>query len=335
MTMNDIRGLTKDSTADDVLAGIDLTGRRAVVTGAASGIGVETARSLARAGADVTIAVRNTAKGREVAADIEATTGHAVTRRRAAPRRHRLGARVRPAPGPGRCTSWSTTPGSWTPRSPTPPPAGSRSSRRTTSATSRSPPACTTPSSRPGRPAWSSVVLERPRQLAVPLRGPVLPAPGVHAEPRLRAVQDRERAVRGRGAAPLGRRGHHGQRADARRDLDRPAEALGPRAPGRRSSATPSTWSRRPSRARRPRCCWPPRPSSRATAGATSRTTARRGSSPEIYDVVYGVLPWAVDPEAAARLWDVSTALVDAEAVRLGLGRRPPEVARPASDAPR
>src|SRR4051794_4375768 len=73
MTMNDIRGLSKSSTADDVLAGIDLTGRRAVVTGAASGIGVETARSLARAGADVTIAVRNTARGREVAADIEAS----------------------------------------------------------------------------------------------------------------------------------------------------------------------------------------------------------------------------------------------------------------------
>ena len=78
MTMDSIRGLTKASTADDVLAGIDLTGRRAVVTGAASGIGVETARSLARAGAEVTIAVRDTTKGREVAADVEATTGSAV-----------------------------------------------------------------------------------------------------------------------------------------------------------------------------------------------------------------------------------------------------------------
>ena len=50
MTKTDIRGLTKDSTADDVLAGIDLAGRRAVVTGAASGIGVETARALAGTG---------------------------------------------------------------------------------------------------------------------------------------------------------------------------------------------------------------------------------------------------------------------------------------------
>ncbi|MFF7153850.1 hypothetical protein [Streptomyces sp. NPDC008139] len=41
---------TRESTAADVLAGIDLTGRRAVVTGGASGIGVETARALAAAG---------------------------------------------------------------------------------------------------------------------------------------------------------------------------------------------------------------------------------------------------------------------------------------------
>jgi len=44
------------STADDVVAGHDLTGVRAIVTGVSSGIGVETARSLARAGAEVTLA---------------------------------------------------------------------------------------------------------------------------------------------------------------------------------------------------------------------------------------------------------------------------------------
>lgn len=64
------------STADDVVAGHDLTGRRAIVTGASSGIGVETARSLARGGADVTLAVRDVAAGERTAADIEATTGH-------------------------------------------------------------------------------------------------------------------------------------------------------------------------------------------------------------------------------------------------------------------
>jgi NAD(P)-dependent dehydrogenase (short-subunit alcohol dehydrogenase family) len=61
---------TRDTTAADVLAGIDLSGRRAVVTGGASGIGIETARALAEAGAEVTIAVRNTEAGEKVAADI-------------------------------------------------------------------------------------------------------------------------------------------------------------------------------------------------------------------------------------------------------------------------
>jgi NAD(P)-dependent dehydrogenase (short-subunit alcohol dehydrogenase family) len=65
-----------DTTADEVVAGIDLTGTRAVVTGGASGIGVETARSLARAGGEVTLAVRDTDAGELVAAEIRATTGN-------------------------------------------------------------------------------------------------------------------------------------------------------------------------------------------------------------------------------------------------------------------
>ncbi|WP_405986620.1 SDR family NAD(P)-dependent oxidoreductase [Streptomyces sp. NBC_00872] len=66
------------STADEVAAGTDLSGRRAVVTGGASGIGVETARTLAAAGAEVTLAVRNTEAGERTAADIAATTGRTV-----------------------------------------------------------------------------------------------------------------------------------------------------------------------------------------------------------------------------------------------------------------
>ena len=68
------------STALEVAAAIDLTGRSAVVTGGASGIGVETARALASTGAAVTLAVRDVPAGRRVAADLAATTGNpAVT----------------------------------------------------------------------------------------------------------------------------------------------------------------------------------------------------------------------------------------------------------------
>lgn len=65
-----------ESTAGDVVAGIDLTGRRAVVTGAASGIGVETARALAAAGAEVTLGVRDVQAGARTATDITGTTGN-------------------------------------------------------------------------------------------------------------------------------------------------------------------------------------------------------------------------------------------------------------------
>ena len=54
------------STADEVLEGIDLTGRHAVVTGASAGLGVETTRALAARGASVTMAVRDLAKAGRV-----------------------------------------------------------------------------------------------------------------------------------------------------------------------------------------------------------------------------------------------------------------------------
>jgi NAD(P)-dependent dehydrogenase (short-subunit alcohol dehydrogenase family) len=55
------------TTAAEIVANVDLHGKRAVVTGASSGIGVETARALASTGAEVTLAVRNLEAGREVA----------------------------------------------------------------------------------------------------------------------------------------------------------------------------------------------------------------------------------------------------------------------------
>jgi NAD(P)-dependent dehydrogenase (short-subunit alcohol dehydrogenase family) len=62
------------TTATEVAKGIDLSGKRVIVTGGASGIGVETARALAGIGAEVTLAVRDTEAGACVAADIIATT---------------------------------------------------------------------------------------------------------------------------------------------------------------------------------------------------------------------------------------------------------------------
>jgi NAD(P)-dependent dehydrogenase (short-subunit alcohol dehydrogenase family) len=67
-----------DSTAAEVIDGIDVSGKRAIVTGGSSGIGVETARALAGAGAEVTLAVRDTDAGDRTATDITATTGNAV-----------------------------------------------------------------------------------------------------------------------------------------------------------------------------------------------------------------------------------------------------------------
>jgi NAD(P)-dependent dehydrogenase (short-subunit alcohol dehydrogenase family) len=63
------------TAAAEVIAGIDLSGQRMIVTGAASGIGVETARALAGAGAEVTLAVRDTEAGARVAAGIGASIG--------------------------------------------------------------------------------------------------------------------------------------------------------------------------------------------------------------------------------------------------------------------
>lgn len=64
------------STAAEVVRGVDLSGRRVVVTGGASGIGVETARALASAGAEVTLAVRDTSAGWHTAEEITASTGN-------------------------------------------------------------------------------------------------------------------------------------------------------------------------------------------------------------------------------------------------------------------
>ncbi|WP_369223758.1 SDR family NAD(P)-dependent oxidoreductase [Streptomyces sp. R39] len=68
------------STASEVIEGVDLSGRRAIVTGANSGIGVETARALAAHGAEVTLAVRRPEAGEQVAAGLRGATGNDAVR---------------------------------------------------------------------------------------------------------------------------------------------------------------------------------------------------------------------------------------------------------------
>jgi NAD(P)-dependent dehydrogenase (short-subunit alcohol dehydrogenase family) len=66
----------RDSTASEVIDGVDLSGRRVIVTGATSGIGVETARALAAGGAEVTLAVRRPEAGERIASDLRKATGN-------------------------------------------------------------------------------------------------------------------------------------------------------------------------------------------------------------------------------------------------------------------
>ncbi|MGA5462126.1 SDR family NAD(P)-dependent oxidoreductase [Mycobacterium sp. NPDC050041] len=65
-----------ESTTDEVIRGVDLNGKRAVVTGATSGLGVETARALAAAGAEVVLGVRRLDAGRKIAEEIRSATGN-------------------------------------------------------------------------------------------------------------------------------------------------------------------------------------------------------------------------------------------------------------------
>jgi NAD(P)-dependent dehydrogenase (short-subunit alcohol dehydrogenase family) len=63
------------STTDEVLAGVDLSGKRILVTGVSAGLGVETARTLAAHGARVVGAARNLDKAYEATQEVRATNG--------------------------------------------------------------------------------------------------------------------------------------------------------------------------------------------------------------------------------------------------------------------
>jgi NAD(P)-dependent dehydrogenase (short-subunit alcohol dehydrogenase family) len=64
-------GNSHGTTAAEVLAGVDLTGKLAVVTGGYSGIGLATTRALHDAGATVVVPARRPEQAREALADLE------------------------------------------------------------------------------------------------------------------------------------------------------------------------------------------------------------------------------------------------------------------------
>jgi hypothetical protein len=61
-----------ESTTDEVLAGVDLSGKRILVTGVSAGLGVETARVLAAHGALVVGAARDLAKAGRATNEVRA-----------------------------------------------------------------------------------------------------------------------------------------------------------------------------------------------------------------------------------------------------------------------
>src|SRR6202171_2355151 len=65
-------GFGATSTTDDVLARIDLSGRRVLITGVSAGLGVETARALAAHGAQVVGAARDLAKAERATNEVRA-----------------------------------------------------------------------------------------------------------------------------------------------------------------------------------------------------------------------------------------------------------------------
>lgn len=71
-------GFGRESTPTDVLGDVDLSGKLAVVTGGYSGLGLETTRALAGAGADVVVPARRPEHAADVLADLDESPG-AVT----------------------------------------------------------------------------------------------------------------------------------------------------------------------------------------------------------------------------------------------------------------
>ncbi len=69
------RNFGAESTASEVVAGLDLSNLSAIITGGSGGLGLESARALAEGGAKVTLTARDVAKGEAAAEQIRKSTG--------------------------------------------------------------------------------------------------------------------------------------------------------------------------------------------------------------------------------------------------------------------
>ncbi len=74
--MTTTRTFGHGTEALETIEGMDLSGKTAIVTGAASGLGVETARALATAGAALVLPVRSPERGQAVADELKSSTGN-------------------------------------------------------------------------------------------------------------------------------------------------------------------------------------------------------------------------------------------------------------------
>ena len=67
-------GFDKSSTATEVLAGLDLAGKTAIITGGHSGLGLESTKALAAAGIHVIVGARNIATAQKMLTNVSRAT---------------------------------------------------------------------------------------------------------------------------------------------------------------------------------------------------------------------------------------------------------------------